>query len=384
MGAAGLSADREPALACLHRTADAVADAAARHRAVMPRLVAPRAVARSLAAASGALALRHRWRNHATLTVLMFHRVTVPGSVSARRADTRYALSAPVFAACLRFITRHYTVVGLADVLSSRAGGPKLPPRALLITFDDGWADNLTVALPLLRAAGLPALLFVATDPVADPTPWWWQEVLLRALREDRAGFAALWAAAGNAPAADPPAGPAGEPELRLLLRYAALSAEQRAAALAPWRDAALAAEGRDMIVPADLAELRAGGMAIGAHGAAHLPVSRLPDPGSDIARARAALAGWLADGAPAAFSFPHGRYNAAALAAAWAGGFELAFTSDACLNAVSQGRPEAALLGRISVDSGGITDAAGRFSPARMATWLFHRPIRRLDDGLG
>jgi len=340
-----------------------------------------RAVARSLASASGALALRHRWCNRGTLTVLMFHRVVVPGTPSARRADTCYALTAPVFAACLRFITRHYNVVGLADVLASRAGGPKLPPRALLITFDDGWADNLTVALPLLRAAHLPALLFVATDPVADPTPWWWQEVLMRVLREGRAGFTELWAASGSPPPAEPPA---GERELRLLLHYDALSPEQRAAALAPWRDADIAAEGRHMITPADLAALCAGGMAIGAHGAAHLPMSQLPDPASDIARARSALADWLADGTPSTFSFPHGRYNPAALAAAWAGGFRLVFTSDACLNAASQGRPEAALLGRISVDGGAITDAAGRFAPARMATWLFHRPIRRLAEGLG
>lgn len=347
----------------------------------MSRLAAVRAVARSVAAGSGALALRHRWHNQATLTVLMFHRVTVPGTVSARRADATYALTAPVFAACLRFVTRHYNVVGLADVLASRAGGPKLPPRALLITFDDGWADNLTVALPLLRAAGLPALLFVATDPVADPTPWWWQEVLLRALREGRAGFAELWAATGSPPPAEPPA---GEHQLRLLLHYATLSPEQRAAALAPWRDADLAAEGRHMIAPDDLGALCAGGMAIGAHGAAHLPESQLPDPAADIARARTALAGWLPDGGPSTFSFPHGRYNPAALAATWASGFRLVFSSDACLNAAPQGRPEAALLGRISVDGGAVTDAAGRFSAARMATWLFHRPIRRLAEGLG
>ena len=344
----------------------------------MSRLAAPRAVARSLAAGSGVLALRHRWRNHATLTVLMFHRVTVPGTASARRADPCYALTAPVFTACMRFITRHYNVVGLADVLASRAGGPKLPPRALLITFDDGWADNLTVALPLLRVARLPALLFVATDPVADPTPWWWQEVLLRTLREGRADFAELWASTGSLPPAEPPA---GQRQLSLLLRYGMLSPAHREAALAPWRDADLAAEGRHMIVPDNLGALCAGGMAIGAHGAAHLPMSQLPDPATDIGRARSALADWLADGAPSTLSFPHGRYNPAALAAAWAGGFRLVFTSDACLNAASQGRPDAALLGRISVDGGAITDAAGRFSPARMATWLFHRPIRRLAE---
>jgi hypothetical protein len=158
----------------------------------MSALASPRAAARALAAASGALALRNR----ATLTALMFHRVVEPGTPAARHADVRYTLTAPVFAACLHFLAQHYSVVGLEAVLAARLGGAPLPPRALLITFDDGWADNLTVALPLLRARGLPAALFVATDPVADATPWWWQEVLLRALREGRTGFARACAAA--------------------------------------------------------------------------------------------------------------------------------------------------------------------------------------------
>lgn len=342
----------------------------------MKGMVTARAAARGLAAASGALALRHRLRNHATLTVLMFHRVTAPGSAAARHADPLYTIPAPLFAACLGFLARHYAVVSLAAVLASRAGGPALPPRALLITFDDGWADNLEVALPLLRAAGLPWVVFVASDPLLDPTPWWWQEVLLRALREGRAGFPALWAAGGGAPCPEPPP---GEREMRLLLQYGALDATRRAALLAPFLDG-VAAEGRQMLQPADLAALRAGGAEVGAHGAAHLPLSMLPDAAADLARARAALAPLLPGGRVATLSFPHGRYHAAALAAAQAAEFTLVFTSDACLNAAPSGRA-AALLGRVSVETGGIADAAGRFSPARAATWLFHRPIRRLDD---
>jgi peptidoglycan/xylan/chitin deacetylase (PgdA/CDA1 family) len=339
----------------------------------MNALAVSRAAVRGVAAASGALALRHRLRNRASLTVLMFHRVGAPGTPALRHADVRYTLAAPLFAAVLRFVARHYAVVSLEAVLASRRGGPALPPRALLLTFDDGWADNLAVALPLLRAAGLSAVLFAATDALADPSPWWWQEVLLRALREGRADFATL---AGMPGGVAPPEGP----ELALLLRYAALDPAARAAALAPFLDAGLAAEGRHMLHPGDLAALAAGGVAIGAHGAAHLPLSLLPDAAPDIARARAALAGWLAAGAPASLSFPHGRYHRAALAATWAAGFALAFTSDACLNAAPAGRPASALLGRISVTAAAITDAAGRFAPARMATWLFHRPLRALD----
>ena len=46
--------------------------------------------------------------------------------------------------------------------------------------------------------------------------------------------------------------------------------------------------------------------------------------------------------------------------------------------NAAPAGQP-AALLGRIPIDAAAITDATGAFDAARLATWLFHRPIEAL-----
>lgn len=332
-----------------------------------------RDIARRLAAASGALALRHRQRNAQTLTVAMFHRVTRPGSEAAAAADPLYKLAAPVFADCLDFFRRHYAVVGLDAVRAARAGGPPLPPRALLLTFDDGWRDNLEVAAPLLRAAGLPALVFIASDVLREPVPWWWQEILLRALRTGRLDCATLAAMAG----ADTPPGPAdAPPALRLLLLYAALDPARRQAILAPLA-AGTEAEGPHMLDPEGLRALAAT-MAVGAHGAAHLPLSMMPEPGADMARARAALDADLPGGTIETISFPHGRYDAAVLRAADAAGFRLLFTSDACLNAAPGGRP-GRLLGRINIEAGAITDGAGRLDSARLATWMFNRPIAAL-----
>ncbi len=57
-----------------------------------------------------------------------------------------------------------------------------LRPR-LLVTFDDGYANNLTVALPILRQAGVPALFFLATGYL-DASWFWWDRL--------RAGLAAI------------------------------------------------------------------------------------------------------------------------------------------------------------------------------------------------
>jgi peptidoglycan/xylan/chitin deacetylase (PgdA/CDA1 family) len=62
--------------------------------------------------------------------------------------------------AVLKFFTRYYTPVSLQDVLAD-SDGRGLPPRAILVTFDDGYASVLESAAPLCRKLGLPAIFFL-------------------------------------------------------------------------------------------------------------------------------------------------------------------------------------------------------------------------------
>ncbi len=64
------------------------------------------------------------------------------------------------FEAALQFLTKHYTPVSLAEVLASFDGNP-LPPRPVLVTFDDAYASVRGVAAPLCLKYGVPALFFV-------------------------------------------------------------------------------------------------------------------------------------------------------------------------------------------------------------------------------
>ncbi len=54
-----------------------------------------------------------------------------------------------------------YTVVSLEDVLAYYRDDTQLPPRPVLITFDDGYRDNLENAAPILERHGYPATIFV-------------------------------------------------------------------------------------------------------------------------------------------------------------------------------------------------------------------------------
>jgi len=62
--------------------------------------------------------------------------------------------------AVLKFLVRYYTPVSLQDVLAD-TDGCSLPPRAILVTFDDGYASVMESAAPLCRKLGLPAIFFL-------------------------------------------------------------------------------------------------------------------------------------------------------------------------------------------------------------------------------
>lgn len=337
-----------------------------------------KALLKEIAFRSGLLPLWHRRANTDRLTVVMFHRVLRREDPRWRLADPTYTVADTTFRNCLDFFRRHYSVVDTAAVLAAAQGGAALPPRPLLITFDDGWEDNASAALPILREAGLPALMFAVSDGVGRAHPFWWEVLtsarLIGRLRAD--DMAALWQAAGGdgAPPAPDPKGTRALIDALYRLDEAA-----RAPLIEPYRQAVAAAgEVRQTVTADELKAMPAGGMAIGSHSAAHTPLDTLPDPEADLARSRAALGAWLGE-PPATFSFPNGRYDAKALAAARAVGFRLIFTSDPYLVPLMQGRPGSDLLGRIYIEEKLITDSEGRFRPELLALWLFRREARAL-----
>jgi peptidoglycan/xylan/chitin deacetylase (PgdA/CDA1 family) len=60
-----------------------------------------------------------------------------------------------------------YAFVTLADVVAWQSGRKALPRKAVAVTFDDGYADFTTAALPVLRSLGIPATLFLVGDLAA-------------------------------------------------------------------------------------------------------------------------------------------------------------------------------------------------------------------------
>jgi peptidoglycan/xylan/chitin deacetylase (PgdA/CDA1 family) len=112
------------------------------------------------------------------LSILLYHRVLpqidplFPGEVVAARFDAQ-----------LGMVARSFNVLPLADAVQRLREG-RLPPRALAITFDDGYADNHDVALPILRRHRLSACFFVATSFLDGGRMW--NDTVIECVRRSR------------------------------------------------------------------------------------------------------------------------------------------------------------------------------------------------------
>lgn len=110
------------------------------------------------------------------LTVLAYHRVIdafVPGFAGYRG---NVSATPDEFATQMQWIAERMNPVSLEAVAASLEGAA-LPERPVLVTFDDGYRDNLDEAQPILQAHDVPAAVFLATDHIGTAIPFWWDLV---------------------------------------------------------------------------------------------------------------------------------------------------------------------------------------------------------------
>lgn len=93
-----------------------------------------------------------------SLRCVVFHHISA--TESPFTAGIKVSITPPKFEAALRFLTAHYTPVSLDDVLNE-GDGKDLPPRAILVTFDDAYASIAEWAAPLCHQYHVPAVFFV-------------------------------------------------------------------------------------------------------------------------------------------------------------------------------------------------------------------------------
>lgn len=111
----------------------------------------------------------------ARLSILIFHRVLEERDALAPGEITRAE-----FDDICGWLRQWFVVLPLAEAAARLAAGA-LPARALSITFDDGYADNHDIALPVLRRHGLSATFFVASGFLDGGRMW--NDTVIEAIR---------------------------------------------------------------------------------------------------------------------------------------------------------------------------------------------------------
>jgi GT2 family glycosyltransferase/peptidoglycan/xylan/chitin deacetylase (PgdA/CDA1 family) len=111
---------------------------------------------------------RRRWlQTTRGVPVLMYH------AFGAEDEGDRYVISRRAFARQLRLLAAlRYRPIGFAELARTLRAGEAPPPRSIVITIDDGYADNLEIAKPLLLRRRFPATVFLVSRGVGGINDW--------------------------------------------------------------------------------------------------------------------------------------------------------------------------------------------------------------------
>lgn len=99
------------------------------------------------------------------LTVIMYHYVR---HLARSRYPEIKGLSTEAFQEQVAYIKRHYNVISGQDLLGAVDANVELPPRAALLTFDDGYIDHFTEVFPILDREKLPGCFFAPAKCILD------------------------------------------------------------------------------------------------------------------------------------------------------------------------------------------------------------------------
>ncbi|MHB1698764.1 MAG: polysaccharide deacetylase family protein [Acidobacteriaceae bacterium] len=369
---------------------------------------------------TGALAFsRSRIAASGDIIVLTLHRIVPDADRGLCRSPQGMVLRESLFERLIDYLAAKTCMIApreanlvlpkanLAPQVESIASSDRSRPRVLL-TFDDGWLDNATVALPHLSRVGTRACFFVATSLVGQPTPFW-PERMLGLLKEARVNgeLASInrqldqlqSPATGQHPVA---AGPgADEALLSWLKQFPAAtishwmqSSSNALRQQAGWRIGSASANSLNTVDPTNqkdtedtmerlmawdqLRDLVHAGHTVGSHTCTHaiLPQLRREDLMRELEDSCRALRQFLPRQESSALwvSYPNGSASHAVSRAAQEAGYSCGFINTPGL---WRANSDPLLLPRVNLWDGTLVDERGEFSEKHLEYALFWRTRR-------
>lgn len=263
----------------------------------------------------------------ARLSVLILHRVLpevdplFPLEIDASRFDDICA-----------WVKAWFNVLPLDEAVQ-RLKSSSLPARALAISFDDGYADNHDVALPILQRHGLSATFFITTGYLDGGRMW--NDTLIESIRHTpllQLDLSGLPVPLGTVVTGTPAQRSAAVGQLIGQVKYLQPALRQRVVlAIAEQAGAALPAN--LMMSTGQVRALRAAGMQIGAHTVTHPILARLDDDSAyrEIADGKDQLEALLGERVRL-FAYPNGKpgedYQQQSVELVRRAGFDAAFST--------------------------------------------------------
>ena len=269
--------------------------------------------------------------------VLGYHRVVDDFDAKARYTIPAMLTSRGMLERHLDWLGSRYRFISLDELGERLAAGYHFREPVVAITFDDGYRDVYEHAFPVLKARGVPAAIFVATDFVAQGVPLTHDRLHLLvglALANERA-TALLRIGLGGQPVALPRGAPGKAAAAAfitsvILGRLNRVSLDRLVARLE--QELGVSGEITSVAPPLTwqmLAEMRRGGFTIGCHTHTHavLPTETPADAYSEVRRSREVLEHRLGIKVEH-FAYPDGRFNRPVVQAVDAAGIRFAYTT--------------------------------------------------------
>lgn len=111
------------------------------------------------------------------LRILAYHRIWDEAAADFAFDEQLISATSEEFQRQMDWARRHFQVLSFADLHGCDKEDRPWPRRALIVTFDDGYADNYTHAFPILKELNLPATIFLSTSYMDQPRLFWWDAI---------------------------------------------------------------------------------------------------------------------------------------------------------------------------------------------------------------
>ena len=311
--------------------------------------------------------LRRKAFRRREICVLGLHRVLSEEERVQSNSLHGMVLKEETFGGLLEYLRRSFTVMSLETFLEHAViyRAHKRPP--CLLTFDDGWRDTYTRALPCLKRFGIPATVFVTTGYVGSPDASW-VERLSRSWEDStrRSQIRTQMARVMPNGARDAEF----EEMVECLKHMAAAQRDQLLAELLPVEKGPSGAEDVDrMLRWEQLIAMSNDGVQIGAHTVTH-PLLTFEDDTvieRELRGSKEALEARLGK-AVYAFAYPNGDWNERVRQWVVRTGYRCAFTTQRGWHRIGG---DLFTVRRILLHEGNVTGWGGRFSPAALGFTL-------------